>query len=133
MSRTGLAALANLFVAFQALRHEWGYYETLLIYWAEVVILGGYNLSAHDDGRCVRRCATRELGGPVGGSRERSQLVLLYRDRARLLRLQVRGVCAGHRPVVLLLPAMLRLGGGGGASIPRPPAPASCWRPARSA
>ena len=46
VSRTGLAALviANLFVAFQALRHEWGYYETLLIYWSEVVILGGYNV-----------------------------------------------------------------------------------------
>src|SRR5918998_2621798 len=46
MSRTGLIALvlANLFVAFQTLRHEWGYYETLLIYWTEVAILGGYNV-----------------------------------------------------------------------------------------
>jgi hypothetical protein len=46
MSRTGLAALvvANLFVALQTLRHEWGYYETLLIYWSEVVILGMYNV-----------------------------------------------------------------------------------------
>jgi hypothetical protein len=33
MSRTGLVALivANLFVALQTLRHEWGYYETILI------------------------------------------------------------------------------------------------------
>lgn len=46
MSRTGLVALivANLFVALQTLRHEWGYYETLLIYWGEVVILGLYNV-----------------------------------------------------------------------------------------
>jgi hypothetical protein len=46
MSRTGLITLivANLFVALQTLRHEWGYYETLLIYWSEVVILGGYNV-----------------------------------------------------------------------------------------
>jgi hypothetical protein len=46
MSRTGLVTLvvANLFVALQTLRHEWGYYETLLIYWTEVVILGGYNV-----------------------------------------------------------------------------------------
>jgi hypothetical protein len=46
VSRTGLAALVvvNLFVALQTLRHEWGYYETLLIYWSEVVILGMYNV-----------------------------------------------------------------------------------------
>lgn len=46
MGRTSLAALiiANLFVALQTLRHEWGYYETLLIYWSEVVILGAYNV-----------------------------------------------------------------------------------------
>jgi hypothetical protein len=46
MSRAGLVALvvANLFVALQTLRHEWGYYETLLIYWTEVVILGAYNV-----------------------------------------------------------------------------------------
>lgn len=46
MSRTGLAALilANLFVALQTLRHEWGCYETILIYWAEVVILGWFNV-----------------------------------------------------------------------------------------
>jgi hypothetical protein len=46
VSRTGLAALvlANLFVALLTLRHEWGYYETLLIYWSEAVILGVYNV-----------------------------------------------------------------------------------------
>jgi Family of unknown function (DUF6498) len=43
---TGLAALiiANLFVALQTLRHEWGYYETILIFWVEVVILGSFNV-----------------------------------------------------------------------------------------
>jgi Family of unknown function (DUF6498) len=46
MRRAGLIALvlANLFVALQALRHEWGYYETLLIYWTEVALLGGFNV-----------------------------------------------------------------------------------------
>jgi hypothetical protein len=44
--RIGLVALvlANLFVALQTLRHEWGYYEVMLVYWVEVVVLGGYNV-----------------------------------------------------------------------------------------
>jgi Family of unknown function (DUF6498) len=46
VSRSALLALvlANAFVAFQAFRHEWGYYEVMLIYWLEVVILGFYNV-----------------------------------------------------------------------------------------
>src|SRR5919106_190829 len=46
LSRAGLVALvvANLFVAFQTLRHEWGFYEVMLIYWTEVAILGFYNV-----------------------------------------------------------------------------------------
>jgi Family of unknown function (DUF6498) len=46
MSRAGLVALvvANLFVAVQTLLHEWGYYQAILIYWCEVVILGFYNV-----------------------------------------------------------------------------------------
>jgi phosphoglycerol transferase MdoB-like AlkP superfamily enzyme len=46
VTRVGLVALvlANLFVALQALWHEWGYYQTLLIYWTEVAIFGGFNL-----------------------------------------------------------------------------------------
>lgn len=46
MSRTGLAALiaANLFVAVQILRYDWGYYNAILIFWLEAVILGGYNV-----------------------------------------------------------------------------------------
>jgi hypothetical protein len=41
-----LAALvvANLFVVLQMLRHEWGFYEVMLVFWAEVFILGGYNV-----------------------------------------------------------------------------------------
>ena len=31
-------------MAFLTVRHRWGYYETLLIYWAEVAILGGYTV-----------------------------------------------------------------------------------------
>ena len=46
MRRIGLVALvlANLFVALQTVRHEWGYYQTLLIFWTEVAILGAYNV-----------------------------------------------------------------------------------------
>jgi hypothetical protein len=46
VSRSALVALvvANAFVAFQTFRHEWGYYEVMLIYWVEVVILGFYNI-----------------------------------------------------------------------------------------
>jgi hypothetical protein len=42
----GLAALvaANLAVALLAVLREWGYYETLLIYWLEAVVIGGYNV-----------------------------------------------------------------------------------------
>jgi hypothetical protein len=45
-SRSGLVALivANLFVALQTLRYDWGYYQAILIYWLEAVILGGYNV-----------------------------------------------------------------------------------------
>ena len=45
-SGVGLVVLvaANLLVALLAVRHRWGYYETLLIYWAEVAVLGGYNV-----------------------------------------------------------------------------------------
>jgi len=46
MGSVGVVALvlANLFVALLALRHQWGYYETLLIYWTEVALLGAFNV-----------------------------------------------------------------------------------------
>ena len=46
MRRLTLVALlfANLLVALQALRHDWGYYETVLIYWCEALVIGGYNV-----------------------------------------------------------------------------------------
>jgi hypothetical protein len=46
VSRPALVALviANACVAFQTVRHEWGYYEVMLIYWVEVIILGCYNV-----------------------------------------------------------------------------------------
>ena len=46
MSRSAIAALilANLLVAVQAVRGGWGYYETLLIYWCEALIIGAYNV-----------------------------------------------------------------------------------------
>ena len=45
-SRLGLAALiaANLLIAAQALHWGWGYYQVLLIYWFEALIIGGYNV-----------------------------------------------------------------------------------------
>src|SRR5678815_1883091 len=45
-SRLGLAALiaANLLVAVQALHWGWGYYQVLLIYWIEALIIGGSNV-----------------------------------------------------------------------------------------
>lgn len=36
--------IANLLVALQTARHDWGYYETILIYWCEALIIGGYNV-----------------------------------------------------------------------------------------
>ncbi|HKQ96849.1 MAG TPA: DUF6498-containing protein [Candidatus Polarisedimenticolia bacterium] len=46
MKRLPVVALvvANLFVAAETVRHEWGYYETLLIFWCEALVIGGYNL-----------------------------------------------------------------------------------------
>jgi hypothetical protein len=43
--RLSLLALvvANVLVAVQALRWEWGYYEVFLVYWFEALILGGFN------------------------------------------------------------------------------------------
>ncbi len=45
-SRLGLAALiaANVLVAIQALLWGWGYFQVLLIYWIEALIIGGYNV-----------------------------------------------------------------------------------------
>ena len=44
--RLSLLALvaANLLLAVQTLRHEWGIYEVMLVWWVEVVLLGGYNV-----------------------------------------------------------------------------------------
>jgi hypothetical protein len=45
-SRLGLAALiaANLLIAVQALHWGWGYYQVLLIYWGEALVIGAYNV-----------------------------------------------------------------------------------------
>lgn len=42
----GLAALvaANLVIAAQALHWGWGYYQLLLIYWIEALVIGAYNV-----------------------------------------------------------------------------------------
>ncbi len=121
MSRTGLAALviANLFVAFQALRHEWGYYETLLIYWSEVVILGGYNV--------VRMLVVGVFGAAPLGSWAARWIDLgsgLNRFFFTVIGVGFFAFKFGAFALaiglfVLLLPAMLRLDGGAGTSIPR--------------
>src|SRR5262245_4893899 len=45
-SRAGLVALvaANLLVALLTLRNDWGYYQSLIIYWLEAVILGFFTV-----------------------------------------------------------------------------------------
>jgi hypothetical protein len=91
VSRAGLITLvvANLVVALQTLRHEWGYYETLLIYWTEAVILGAYNVL---------------------------RLILVG---VAFFIVKFGAFALGIGVFVLLLPAMLRSGGEGGTSIPR--------------
>ena len=73
--RLALAALvvANLLVALQVLLRGWGYYEMLLIYWFEAVIIGGVRLQ-------VRRLRRRR--GSHGFSFVRN--FLLEREYARL-------------------------------------------------
>ncbi len=122
MSRAGLVTLvlANLFVAFQTLQHEWGYYETLLIYWTEVVVLGAYNV--------FRMLVVGVFGAaPLGawaarwvdpGSRV-NRLVFTVIGTGFFV-FKFAAFALGIGVFVLLLPAMLRAEGeGGGADIPR--------------
>jgi len=37
-------AVANLLVLLEVLRHEWGYFAILLVYWCEGLIIGGFNV-----------------------------------------------------------------------------------------
>jgi hypothetical protein len=122
MSRTGLITLiaANLFVALQTVRHEWGYYETLLIYWSEVVILGGYNV-------------LRLMVVGVAGAAPLGTWAARWVDLGSVLNrffftvvgvvffvLKFGAFAFGIGLFVLLLPAMMEPEkGGGGASIPR--------------
>jgi hypothetical protein len=122
MSRTGLITLivANLFVALQTLRHEWGYYETLLIYWSEVVILGGYNV--------LRLMVVGVFGAaPLGTWAARWVDLGSVFNRffftvvgVVFFVLKFGAFAFGIGLFVLLLPAMLKAeSGGGGTSIPR--------------
>src|SRR5262245_46264881 len=117
MSRTGFAALvlANLFVAVQALWHEWSYYETMLIYWGEVVILGGYNVlrlmvvgvfGAAPLGRWLSRWV--DLGSPLNRFLYTAVGVGFF-----LIKFGAFALVIGL--FVLLLPAILRPEGEGGA------------------
>jgi hypothetical protein len=122
MSRTGLIALviANLFVALQTFRHEWGYYETLLIYWTEVVILGGYNV--------FRMFVVGVFGAaPLGTWAARwvdlgsaFNRFIYTAIGVGFFVVKFGGFALAVGLFVLLLPAMLRLdGGGSGGNIHR--------------
>jgi hypothetical protein len=44
-SASGIALIAaNLAVALLSVVRGWGYYETLLVYWLEALVIGGYNV-----------------------------------------------------------------------------------------
>ena len=122
MSRTGIITLiiANLIVALQTFRHEWGYYETLLIYWNEVVILGGYNV--------LRLTVVGVFGAaPLGASAARwidlgsvLNRFLFTAVGVVFFVLKFGAFAFGIGVFVLLLPAMLGAeSGAGGASVPR--------------
>jgi Family of unknown function (DUF6498) len=122
VSRSALLALvlANAFVAFQAFRHEWGYYEVMLISWVEVVILGFYNV-------------LRMLVVGVAGAAPLGAWAARWVDPGSALnRLGFTAIGIGFFVVkfgafaltiglfVLLLPAFLAVeGDGSGAGIPR--------------
>ena len=122
VSRIGLAALvlANLFVALQAVRHEWGYYQTLLIFWTEVAVLGAYNV--------LRMLVVGVFGAePLGrwavrwvdlGSRLNRLLFTLF--GIGFFMVKFGGFALGIGLFVLLLPALLvPAGETGGISIHR--------------
>ncbi len=122
VNQIGLVALvlANLFVALQTVRHEWGYYETLLIFWTEVAVLGGYNV--------LRMLVVGVFGAePLGswaarwvdlGTRLTRLLVTLFGIIFFIFKFG--GFALGIGLFVLLLPAMLAPAGqAGGISIHR--------------
>jgi hypothetical protein len=121
MSRAGLVTLvvANLFVAFQTLRHEWGYYETLLVYWTEVVILGVYNV--------FRLMVVGVFGAAPLGAWAAKWIDLGSRFNRFMFTvvgviffvLKFGAFALGIGVFVVLLPAMLKVDGEGGASVPR--------------
>jgi hypothetical protein len=121
VSRIGLVALvvANLFVALQTLQHEWGYYQTLLIYWSEVVILGAYNV--------IRLMVVGVFGARPLGSWAARWVDLGSRFNRFMFTVigvgffvvKFGGFALGVGLFVLLLPAFLRPDGEGGASIHR--------------
>lgn len=120
ISRTGLVALvvANLFVALQTLQHEWGYYQTLLIYWSEVVILGAYNVARL---MVVGIFGARPLGTWAArwvdlGSRFNRFIYTAIGTGFFVVKFAAFALSVGL--FVLLLPAFLRPGQGG-ASIHR--------------
>jgi len=122
VNQIGLVALvlANLFVALQTVRHEWGYYETLLIFWTEVAVLGGYNV--------LRMLVVGVFGAEPLGSWAARWVDLGTRLNRLLFTLfgiiffifKFGGFALGIGLFVLLLPAMLAPAGqAGGISIHR--------------
>jgi hypothetical protein len=121
MSRTGLVALvvANLFVVLQTVRHDWGYYETLLIFWTEVVILGAYNVLRM---MVVGVFGARPLGSwaaqrvDLGGRLDRFIFTVIG---VGFFLIKFAGFALTVGLFVLLLPAMLGADGEGGRNIHR--------------
>jgi hypothetical protein len=120
VSRIGLVALvlANLFVALQTVRHEWGYYETLLIFWTEVAVLGAYNV--------LRMLVVGVFGAEPLGSWAAQYVDLGSRLNRLIFTLigigffifKFGGFALGIGLFVLMLPAMLAPAGeAGGISI----------------
>jgi hypothetical protein len=122
VSRSALVALviANAFVAFQTFRHEWGYYEVMLVYWVEVVILGCYNV--------LRMLVVGVIGtAPLGAWAARWVDLGSALNRLALTAIGVGffvvkfgGFAFTIGLLVLLLPALLDVeGDGSAAGIPR--------------
>ncbi len=118
-SRAALVALlaANLFVAWQTFRHDWGYDDTMLIYWCEVMILGFYN---------VLRMFIAGVAGaaPLGswasswidlGSVFNRLLLTLFGVGFFVVKFGVFALAIGL--FVVLLPAMLHSDSGSGARV----------------
>lgn len=118
-TRFGLWALvfANLLVGLQAALRGWGYYEALLVYWLEAIVIGGYNVLRL---LVVGMLSDRPLGALsrwVGFSSGASRLMFtLFGTGFFVFKFAAFALAVGV--LVIALPAALPPpGGGGGAEV----------------